>query len=399
MRCRILLPTAAALTFLLAALSTGSPLLLMMAILIALFLAAGFFSVLWAAKTMAFSGSLDQKTDKRGEEVLLRMEVRHRGLIPIAPVTLEISSAPGQPARELRLRDRPGRRQALSLPFRADHVGLLSPGVRAWRIEDLMGFFRYRREVDTELFRLLVLPATFETEPLVMAPGDPGSEFMARAMEDLSEPSDVRSYQNGDPMKKIHWKLSLRKGELMVRKFDEPILQEALILMDCSRPPSWGHPEAEADIRDALLETAASVFAGQEGNDLTVHMPLLGAHPVELDKTMGMPLAMENLARVDFSETDRFERVLTLESRRLRKVGCLVVVSARLNSAMVDVMTRMRSMGPNIRLYLITFAPEDSRVLPLISRLQQAGIQVSYVTPAGGALRREERRDPPRESV
>ena len=182
-------------------------------------------------------------------------------------------------------------------------------------------------------------------------------------------------------MKKIHWKLSLRKGELLVRKFDEPILQEVLILMDCSRPPSWGHPEAEADIRDALLETAASVFADQQMTDLSVHLPLLGEHPIEIEKSMGIPLALENLARVDFSETDRFERVLVLESRRLRKVGCLVIISARLNSEMVETMIRMHHMGPAVRLYLITFAPEDSNVLPLISRLQQDGMQVSYVQP------------------
>ena len=174
-------------------------------------------------------------------------------------------------------------------------------------------------------------------------------------------PSDIRDYRPGDPLKKVHWKLSLRKGELLVRKFDEPILKEVLVLMDCSRPPSWGHPEAEADLRDALLETAASVFANQQQTDLKTHLPLMGTHPVELEKEMGLPLAMESLARVDFSEPDRFERVLMLESRRLRKVGCLVVISARLNSEMVDIMTRMHHLGPAVRLYLVTFAPEDSR--------------------------------------
>ena len=96
---------------------------------------------------------------------------------------------------------------------------------------------------------------------------------------------------------------------------------------------------------------------------------------------MGINLAFEDLARVDFSETDRFERVLMMESRRLRKVGCVVVISARLTSAMVEIMIRMRRMGPNLRFYLVTFAPDDTNLLPLISRLRQAAIEVSYVTP------------------
>ena len=110
-------------------------------------------------------------------------------------------------------------------------------------------------------------------------------------------------------------------------------------------------------------------------------LPLLGSHPVDVEKSMGLPIALDYLSRVDFSETDRFERVLSMESRRLRKVGCVVVVAARLNIPMVDIMTRMHRSGPNIRLYLVTFAPEDESVLTLIARLKQSGIEVSYVTP------------------
>ena len=135
------------------------------------------------------------------------------------------------------------------------------------------------------------------------------------------------------------------------------------------------------DIRDAMLETAASVLTSQTVTDHQLRMPLPGKHPVDVDKSMGLPIAMDYLARVEFSETDRFERVLSMESGRLRKVGCVVIISARLNIPMVDIMIRMHRAGPNIRLYLVTFAPDDENVLPLIARLREAGLEVSYVTP------------------
>lgn len=382
MRTRIAFPLSFFALFLLSALATGSPILLMLAILIAVILLFGLISVIWAAETLQLSGDLAERSVHRGETVRLDLRVRHRGLLPIAPVMLEIGEGPGTDALEIYLRDVPGKDQFLVLPFEAKHVGECTPGVRAWTVEDLFGFFRIRREVPQEVYRVLVLPNLFETEPLHLAPGDPGSELLSRATEDLTSPSDIRAYQQGDPLKKVHWKLSLRKQELLIRKFEEPIQREVLMLMDCSTPPSWGHPEAESDLKDALIETAASVFADQEQTDLTVHFPLFGVHPIELEKGMGMTLALQNLARVDFSEPDRFERVLVLESRRLRKVGCLVVISARLNSAMVDVMNRMRQMGPAMRLYLVTFSPDDAELKPLIMKLQMNGIEVSYVQPA-----------------
>ena len=381
MKLKLALPFAVFLMLLTVALCTGSQLFLLLSFLVLFTVVCAVIAVLWASATLSVDGNLSGETVYRGDDVVLSLRMRHRGLIPVAPLLLELSEPSGNRDREIRLKNMPNRLQSMRLPVHAAHVGVFTVGLQSCTVEDLLGLVRKRVSLRQTSFELLVLPRTFDIEPLKLAPGDPGSELMARATEDLSAPSDVRNYQPGDAMKKIHWKLSLRKRELMVRKFDEPILQDVLILMDCSRPPSWGHPKAEADLRDTLLETAASVLTAQFSADHPFRLPLLGSHPVDVVKSMGLPIALDYLSRVDFSETDRFERVLSLESRRLRKVGCVVIITARLNIPMVDIMTRIHRAGPNIRLYLVTFAPEDENVLPLISRLRQAGLEVSYVTP------------------
>lgn len=381
MKLKLTLPLAVFLMLLTVALCTGSQLFLLLSILILLVVAAAFIAVLWASATLTVDGQLSGETVYRGDDVVLSLRVHHRGLLPVAPLLLELTDPSGNRERDIRLKNMPNKVQSMRLSIHAAHVGVFSVGLHSCTVEDLLGLVRKKVPFQKTSFELLVLPRTFDIEPLKLAPGDPGSELMARATEDLSAPSDVRNYQPGDAMKKIHWKLSLRKRELMVRKFDEPILQDVLILMDCSRPPSWGHPQAEADLRDTLLETAASVLTAQLSTDHQFRLPLLGSHPVDVVKTMGLPIAMDYLSRVDFSETDRFERVLAIESSRLRKVGCVVIISARLNIPMVDIMIRIHRAGPNIRLYLVTFAPDDENVLPLIGRLRQASIEVSYVTP------------------
>ena len=40
----------------------------------------------------------------------------------------------------------------------------------------------------------------------------------AFAVQEADEPGDVRLYQPGDPIRRIHWKLSAKKGELLVRE-------------------------------------------------------------------------------------------------------------------------------------------------------------------------------------
>ena len=381
MKLRLSLPVAVFVTLLTVALCTGSQLFLLLSVLILLVIAGAVLAVLWASLTLNVEGNLSGETVRRGDDLVLSLRIRHKGLIPIAPLQLDLTDPSGNRDREIRLKNMPHRVQSIRLPIHAAHVGVFSVGLHSCTVEDLLGLVRKKIPLRQTSFDLVVLPRTFDVDPLKLAPGDPGSELMARATEDLNAPSDVRTYQPGDAMKKIHWKLSLRKQELMVRKYDEPVLQDVLVLMDCSRPPSWGHPQAEADLRDTLLETTASVLTAQLATDHQIRLPLPGNHPVDVDRSMGLPIALDYLARVDFTQTDRFERVLSMESVRLRKVGCVVVVSARLNIPMVDIMTRMHRSGPNIRLYLVTFAPEDENVLPLIARLRHAGIEVSYVTP------------------
>lgn len=381
MKTHIMLPVTVMTALLLTAFSTGSPIFLTGAVLIAMLLVLNFLGVWQASRTLEVRSELSGRAVRRGETVMLTVNVHHQGIIPIAPILLELSATPDTPETSVRLKDAPGRNQRLTLPFHAAHVGASSPGVKACTVEDIFGMFSIRKTPDTAKGELLVLPMPFDVEEIDFAPGDSGLETMARATEDITNPSDMRAYMPGDALKKIHWKLSARKQELMVRRFEEPVLPECLVLMDCSQPPAYGHTEAEADVRDSLLETAASILSSQMSSDHAVRLPLLGEHPVELEKGMGMPLILENLARVDFSETDRFERVLLLETRRMRKVGATVIVTARLNSNMVDVMIRMRKMGPTVRLYLVTFTPDAPQVLPMISKLQRGQVEVCYVTP------------------
>jgi len=380
-RCRVALPLTIGCALTVAALSTGSAMFLAAAILVWTLIAAGFLGVWQAARTLTVTALLSDATVQRGEDVKLDIQVKYGGILPIAPLTVDVAAGPDRPAQQLTLSGMPGSRQRLTLTFHAAHVGVTSPGVKRVVISDLLGMFTVEKSPKAQGGELIVLPLPFDVGELTYAAGDSGTESMARASEDISNPSDVRTYQQGDALKKIHWKLSARKQELMVRRYEAPVMPDALVLLDSSKPPRTADENAQLDLRDALLETAASVMYQNIQTEHPAKLPIHGDHPIELDRGMGMPVILEALARVDFSAPDKFDRMLLLEMRRMRKVGCTVVVSARLNSRMVDVMAAMRRMGPYLRLYLITFDPDDQTKLPLISKLQSAGVEVCYVTP------------------
>ncbi|NLO84353.1 MAG: DUF58 domain-containing protein [Clostridiales bacterium] len=369
--------------FLLCALSMGNRVYLLLSIVIALAWAFAYASVRMAEKSVKVENALSGGKVNRGDVVSMDIAVSHKSVLPIAPVALNMRATSNTPAGTIHLTQLGKRRQRVVHKFAADHVGAMFPGVESYIVADVFGFFKREKTPDLDGQELLVLPVPFDVEPLTFAAGDMGVETMKRAMEDPSSPSDFRTYQQGDPLKRIHWKMSARKREIFVRQFEEPALPDALVILDTSPPHlnEGADPNSASFLKDALLETAASVVACQIRQDNPVRMPLIGDRPMEYSSRMGLPLLLDELARCTFNETERFERVLMMQMAELRKTGAVVIITTRLTSALVELIVRMKRMGPNVRLYLVTFLAEDPQVMPQVGRLQQSGIEVNYVTP------------------
>lgn len=208
--------------FLLCALSMGNRVYFVLATIIFLSWIFAFISVRMAEKTVQVSNALSGQKVNRGEVVSMEIAVSHKGLLPIAPIALHMRATSNTPAGVIYLTHLGKRRQRVTHRFVADHVGAMFPGVESYVVSDIFGFFKKEHQPDLAGQELLVLPVPFEVEPLTFAAGDMGVETMKRAMEDPSSPSDFRNYQQGDPLKRIHWKMSARKRELIVRQFEEP---------------------------------------------------------------------------------------------------------------------------------------------------------------------------------
>ena len=367
----------------LCALSMGNRLYLLLSMLIAIAWVLAYVSVRSAEKSVEVNHGLNHVKVNRGDVVSMEVSVSHKSFLPIAPVSLKMRATSNTPAGTIHLTELGRRTQKVAYRFNAEHVGSMFPGVESFTVSDVFGLFKKEHAPQSEGNELLVLPVPFDVDPLTFAAGDMGVETMKRAMEDSSSPSDFRSYQPGDPLKRIHWKMSARKREIIIRQFEEPALPDALVLMDTSAPslPQGMDATKIAYLQDAVLETAASVVNCQIKLDNPVRLPLVGDRPMEYHGTMGLPILLDELARCTFNETEQFERVIMMQMNDLRKTGAVVIVTTRLSSALVDLIGRMKRMGPNVRLYLVTFTPKDTHLQGYVGRLQQQGVEVNFVSP------------------
>ena len=84
--------------------------------------------------------------------------------------------------------------------------------------------------------------------------GDSDQHSQKKGGDDGSEVFEVRAYRDGDPLQRVHWKLTAKTGEMLVREFSLPKREVLLLQVDLYHPPQekWDHCKLER-----LLEQTA----------------------------------------------------------------------------------------------------------------------------------------------
>jgi hypothetical protein len=116
----------------------------------------------------------------------------------------------------------------------SSHCGVISVGVKSVMLNDFFKFWRVKRSVRGEK-EFMCLPeidefnldsSFFETEN----DADKFSEH--RSGDDNSEVFDLREYQDGDRMNRVHWKLSTKSDDLIVKEYSFPLDTVNVVLFD-----------------------------------------------------------------------------------------------------------------------------------------------------------------------
>ena len=364
------------------ALSLGGPLYYYIALLLLLLLLYGLTTCIWARQTASCRHRMGSPTVSRGDSALLFLKAEHRCPLPISSLRGDFSFAGKQ--TDCLFGAEPFVAHEQRIPLAARHVGQYDAQLNCLAVQDLFGLFEMKKRPRSRDAVLTVLPRPFDIEKPRIILGDDGLAALSRTQEDYNAPEDVRAYRPGDDMKRIHWKLSSRKREILVRRFETPAPPDTLILLDCDTPLGGESvPEGKEKLRDALCETAVAIANLQMEDGSPVRLPLYGekANEFSSDHKAGLTLLQEMLAQQPFSSGEDFARVLNLELRRMRRTGAAIVITTRLDARIVEGVSHIRRMGPSARLYLVTFTPEHPDYQPFVSRLQHHLVEVCYVTP------------------
>ena len=363
---------------LITALSVGSEGAFLLGCAALLSLAISLLSVLLAACTCRLTQHTDSDKVMRREQIAYALSVRVFSPLPIAPLALQFCMPSGRETSFLLTARLIGETVSESA-FTCPHVGICHVGATHVTISDCFSLFSLTRKLRAPLIPVTVLPNPIDSACPAFSPGEGEHSAAQRAQSDRSTPVDTRAWQDGDELKRVHWKLSMRKQSLMVHTYETRQRPDALILLDCGQPEC--EPSERAQIVDALTEHAAGVIKALLEEAHPVRMPLCGKTEREVSGQDAAALTqmLEALALEPFDVPVDFCRVLTLSARRMRRTGATVILSSRLTPKMADAMIALSRMGPRTQFMLVTRHEASEQQEKLLHLLRSSGVTARCV--------------------
>ena len=151
-----------------------------------------------------------------------------------------------------------GASAAVGYSVRSDVRGRWEVGPLRLRVTDPFGMCEVTRPFSAT-DPLVVVPRVHRLRPLTAAGSWSGSGESSTRSAGSSTEHDVavREYRQGDDLRRVHWRSSARRGELMVRRDEQPHLMRATIVLDTRGAAHRG--DGPASTFEWAVSAAASI--------------------------------------------------------------------------------------------------------------------------------------------
>lgn len=200
---------------------------------------------------------------ERGGVGQWQLSIQASGGLPLARVTLRLTEKnllTGEGRSRRLTMTGVARRKPVELSVPTGHCGLLELRADRIRIYDYLGLFSRRLGAPLPA-RLLCRPIPAAAEPPLIPEGMGAPCLSGGAKRGPGEDYDLREYRPGDPMRSVHWKLSSKWDELIVRERAETAVPLPLLTLD-----RFGAPGELDRLLDSLLGMSRALLGVQRAH-------------------------------------------------------------------------------------------------------------------------------------
>lgn len=205
--------------------------------------------ILSRGNRLSLTADVDRTMLYKGETAVLKITAANKSIFPVPAIKITLASPQGIEAAEScssYVISIPPRSEAtVEVKYKARVWGTSSIGAGSAFLHDFMGFFKFRLPCENNMCEIKVFPDIPEIAgdaPLLRSAAE--NARFADDSEETRESDGItkfggmpgythREYVEGDPVRRINWKLSSKRDKYMVRLDDEIESIQQNIVLDC----------------------------------------------------------------------------------------------------------------------------------------------------------------------
>lgn len=315
--------------------------------------AAGYFG-------FKYEQSLNNSSAVKGDKVTLKLQIVNRSLFILPYVSIQIFSG-GLLSQESVIRNlslQPFSKKEFFYDYVYKYRGCYELGVSGIVVQDFLGIFRLVRKNKMPL-RVTVYPRLIIIDNMALVSRDLSEPIsnLRNLHEDISTIEGIRKYNYGDSMSKIHWKLSAKMNELMIKEYQWKAAERTLFIVDLKRNPFT--PDSNAFIGDKHIEAIVAVLRYYIHHGVAVRLVYHDEEIRSMD--CNSPLDFENayqtLAKVQFNQKVSFTDLIEGQIDYGINKPDILLSTSNLDDRLYETICRMKSVGYEISLVYIS--PEE----------------------------------------
>lgn len=338
--------------------------------------------------------SVTPKTGVKGETVTLDMNIYNDFIVPLPMIELiydlpdeslnmySSSSVFAVPARS---------KVSISREVYCKYMGKWKVGISKVKIYDMFGLMHltmdFYKNANYRTQSLIVKPRIVNLDylPMPFKENISAQNQTHKNTADTAEVSDIRKYIQGDILKKIHWKLSAAKSELMVKNHSLSLDPDTLVYVDCS---SHGFDGIKAiELEDMIAECATAVAHHILQGYLSAKFVMMGKERFEITgrRPDDFFSVYEYISEISFDYDFSFFELFADELSAISHVNSIFIITHSIDAKGFDSLMYLREAGINITVMLIEQAEKshEERFTNIVTELKSVGVTIISIFPGG----------------
>lgn len=195
------------------------------------------------------------------------------------------------------------------IPFKANYRGIYHIGVKKVVVRDYFNLFALpmSKKVTTDVLyypNLLLGNVKSRKDTISEREKVYGIDYVEQDVM-----VDIRPYEYGDPLKKVHWKLSAKNSTLQVKKFSSNKEKKTAILVD-TRSKTYNTNIKRLQIEDKIMEETASMVLSTLETNSDIRLVLSLDEYTDYDKVDDFAMIYKHLAGYEFNSPYTVDEVV-----------------------------------------------------------------------------------------